>query len=409
MNFILIGSLIASKLFYLSIFAVGDFNFTLSDVCLIAFLARITLRFFTAKDIRDTYDSYIYDHLRRMLVFVSGAFILNVATTVAAGAMPLASILHFFKRWLSMVIIPFYFCRCVKNKEKTVWICISIMLLYALMNYRSIIEADAARYYAEGEFNPNILGALFGLIMIYVINSEYGVSVKIVVSLVSVFMIFACSTRGAVLSVGASIIICRFLSSKDGDAMAAMRKILFIGALLVLGVFLAARFIPTATERITQSFSGGITQTGSFISRMDSAKRIIAAIIYNPRLALFGTGFGTRNQALILTRYGYPLGTSDNMYIDMICWVGLFGVPFVFLYLRDLFMLSRDVNKLGYNSALAITIYMLCLGFTQSAIFEPTIGAIYYILLSFDMVRAMDKEEAGRSLSEETEAGDEGA
>ena len=409
MNFILIGSLIVSKLFYLSIFTIGDFNFTLSDVCLIALLARIILRFFTAKDIRDTYDSYIYDHLRRMLVFVSGSFILNIATTVAAGAPPLASILHFFKRWMSMVIIPFYFCSCVKNKEKIVWICISIMLFYALINYQSIISANAERYYAEGEFNPNILGALFGLIMVYVINSEYGASVKIVVSIVSVFMIFACSTRGAVLSVGVSIIVYRILSSKDGDAMAAMRRVLFIGALLVLGVFLAARFIPTATERITKSFSGGITQTGSFIARMDAAKKTIAAFIYNPRLALFGTGFGTRNQGLILARYGYQLGTSDNMYIDMICWVGVVGVPFVFFYLRDLFMLSRDVNKLGYNSALAITIYMLCLGFTQSAIFEPTVGAIYYILLSFDMIRAMDKEEAGRNLSEETEAGDEGA
>lgn len=409
MNFILVGSLVVSKLFYLSIFAIGDFNFTLSDVCLIAFLARITLRFFTAKDIRDTYDSYIYDYLRRMLIFVSGAFILNVATTVAAGAMPLASILHFFKRWMSMIVIPFYFCSCVKNKEKIVWICMAVMMFYALMNYQSIISANAERYYAEGEFNPNILGALFGLIMVYVINSEYGTSVKIVVSLVSVFMIFACSTRGAVLAVGASIIIYRFLSSKDGDVVAAVRKVLFIGVPLVLGVFLAARFIPTATERIFASFSGGITQTVSFTSRMDSAKKTIAALIYNPRLALFGTGFGTRNQALVLARHGYQITTSDNMYIDMLCWVGAVGIPFVFFYLRDLFMLSRDVDKLGYNSALAITIYMLCLGFTQSAIFEPTIGAIYYILLSFDMVRAMDKEEAERSLSDETEAGDESA
>ena len=409
MNFILIGTLIVSKLFYYSLFKLGDFNFTLSDACLIAFLACIVLKFFTSEDLRDTYDSYIYDYLRRMLIFAAGAFILNVASTMAAGGIPLASVLHIFKRWLSMVIIPFYFCYCVKSREKVVVLCIAVMAFYAVLNYSSIIAANAERYYAEDEFNPNVLGALFGLIMIYVINAKYDFVIKISVSLLSIFMIFACATRGAVLSVAATVILLRVFASEKKDALRKFRRILLLVALGALGIYISSKVIPAASERILASFRGGITNTGSFISRMDSGKKIIAAFIYNPRLALFGTGFGSRNQALILARYGYQITTSDNMYIDMLCWVGVIGLPFVFFYLKDLCKLSNDVSKMGYVSALAITIYMFCLGFTQSAIFEPTVGAIYYILLSYDMIRAMDKEEAGRIAAAQEEAGDKGA
>lgn len=411
MSTLLVGSLIISKLFYLSIFKVGDFNFTLSDACLIAFLVSVFVRMLMMKDIRDIYESSFYDYLRRMLVFATGAFVLNIATTVAAGAMPLASILHVFKRWLSMMAIPFFFAVCVKKKERIVWLCIAAMMFYALFNYRSIIEANAERYYAEGEFNPNILGALFGLIMIYVINSKYGLFTKISVSIISVFMIFACSTRGAVLAVAAALFSFRFLTSEEGNMLEKLRKSLLYLFLAVFGIFLAAKFIPAATERILSSFTGGgITQTDSFISRLDSSKKVIAACIYNPRLMLFGTGFGSRNQALVLARYGYKITTSDNMYLDMFCWVGLAGAPFVFFYLKDLFMLSYDTSNQGYASAFAITIYMFFLGFTQSAIFEPTVGAIYYILLSCDMICAMDKDEAQRRLEEaDEEAGDEDA
>ena len=96
MSIILVGILIVSKMFYVSLFQLGDFNFTLSDACLMAFLASILLRFFSAKDLRDTYDSYLYDYLRRMLIFVVGAFILNIATTMVAGGAPLRSILNMF-------------------------------------------------------------------------------------------------------------------------------------------------------------------------------------------------------------------------------------------------------------------------------------------------------------------------
>ena len=409
MSFILIGILMVSKMFYLSIFKLGDFNFTLSDACLIAFLASILVRFFTADDLRDTYDSYIYDYLRRMLIFVVGAFILNIATTMAAGAVPIVSILNIFKKWLSLIIIPFYFAYCVKAKERIVWLCIAVIVFYALMNYGGIVAENAERYYAEDEFNPNVLGSIFGLIMIYMINSKYNNAVKIAISLVSIFMIFACSTRGAVLSVAATMVVDRFFVSEKGDAIKNIRKILFYAVLAIVGLFVASRLVPAATERIAASFRGGITQTSSFLSRMDSTKKIIGAFISFPRLALFGTGFGTFNEALVLSRYGYAITTSDNMYVDLICWIGIVGIPFAFFYFKDLFRLSCDINKKGYKSALMITIYMLLLGLTQGSILDPTVGGVYYVLLSYEMIRAMDKEEAERVGAEQKETGDEGA
>ena len=390
-------------MFYVSLFQLGDFNFTLSDACLMAFLASILLRFFSAKDLRDTYDSYIYDYLRRMLIFVVGAFILNIATTMVAGGTPLRSILNMFKQWLSMIIIPFYFCYCVKGRDKIVLLCMVVIIFYALMNYGGIIAENSERYYAENEFNPNVLGSIFGLAMIYVINSKYNGGVKIAVSLVSLFMIFACSTRGAVLSVAATMVADRLFHSEKGDALKNMRKILFYAILAVVGLFVASKLVPAATERITASFTGGITQTNSFLSRMDSAKKIAGAFISVPRLAIFGTGFGNFNETMVLSRYGYAITTSDNMYIDLLCWIGLIGTPLLFFYLRDLFRLSCDIKNQGYKSAFMITIYVLFLGFTQGSIFDPTVGGIYYILLSYDMIRAMDREEAARSLGEQKE------
>ena len=411
MNVLLIGGLIISKLFYISLFEIAGFNFTLSDLCLALCLAHMIIRFFVAKDLRDLYESDIYDHLRRMLIFAVGAFLLNVATTMAAGSSPIYSILDMVKRWQSMVIIPFYFCTCVKQNKRLLWVCIIVMIIYAIMNSRSIISLNAERFgYEEGGFNPNILGALFGLIMVYTINSKYSNSIKISVSMISVFMIFACSTRGAVLAVGATFVILRFLTSDKSDALAKIGKALMYVLLAVVGLYLLSKLIPAATERLVESFSGGITKTNSFVSRTKTAKLTIAALIYNPRLLLFGTGFGTYNQSYVLARYGYQITTSDNMYIDMICWVGLVGLPFVFFYLKDLYMMSYAINKRGLPTALAITIYMLCLGFTQSAIFEPTVGAIYYILFGIELIKAIDDEAEERvRLSEAAENGDENA
>ncbi|HAL63705.1 MAG TPA: hypothetical protein DCO93_04585 [Clostridiales bacterium] len=228
--------------------------------------------------------------------------------------------------------------------------------------------------------------------------------------MISVFMIFACSTRGAVLAVGATFVILRFLTSDKSDALAKIGKALMYVLLAVVGLYLLSKLIPAATERLVESFSGGITKTNSFVSRTKTAKLTIAALIYNPRLLLFGTGFGTYNQSHVLARYGYQITTSDNMYIDMICWEGLVGLPFVFFYLKDLYMMSYAINKRGLPTALAITIYMLCLGFTQSAIFEPTVGAIYYILFGIELIKAIDDEAEERvRLSEAAENGDKNA
>ena len=118
MNKMLVGTLILSKIFYIRLFSMGGFNFTLSDVCFVLFLARIAIRFFTSKEIRDVYSSDLYYYLRRMLIFAVAALMLNIGTTMAAGGMLSASVLHIFKRWLSMMVYHSIFAVASKVKSE---------------------------------------------------------------------------------------------------------------------------------------------------------------------------------------------------------------------------------------------------------------------------------------------------
>ncbi len=389
MSVVLIALLIASKLYYFNIFSLGVYNFTLSDMCLAICLFQL---FFKngKKSIRDKDTAGVIKGI--ILISVAGA-LLNCFSSFAIGSSLTSTVMNLIKRWLSMLIIPIYIYRFVppeKRKKTTNWV-LTVIIIYTLTNLRGIISSDAVRYTAEGTVNPNIIAGVFGVLLIYMINSEYKPSFKIPMILISAFMVLACSSRGGVLALAITMLF-MLLFMSDSTIIKKFQILLVAIAIIAVGLALGKKFLPQATERIIDSFVGGIDKTASYQSRMGTFWELMGMMFENPKLLFLGTGFGNGNLQLITARYGNRISTADNMYADLFVWCGLIGAPFIIAGIVKTLKLGAKALKVIPNSMVLITIYILALGFTQDALFEPTVGCLYYTILGLEIVRYVDSE-----------------
>lgn len=388
MGVFLVILLVISKLYYVNIFSLGVYNFTLSDVCLIIFLIQII---FPTKKMyhRDSNKLII---IKQLIFITIGITLLNCITTLLIGSSLLSSIMNIIKRWLSMLIIPMYIYKYIQPNKRTKLSTgiILVICAYTLLNLREIILSGATRYTAEGTANPNIIAGLFGILLIYSLNAEYKTSVKTVTTLLFTFMIFACSSRGAVLALIITFGYYIFLSNIRLD-----RKIKMVLACVIIagvGLVLGKLLLPAATDRLVGSFVGGFSQTESYQARMGTLGKLISMMLRNVELLFIGTGFGNGNLQLIAGKYGQLITTADNMYGDLLAWCGLLGLPLIVLYFIKLLKLCEKPSKTNPNSMLFLTVFMLTLGFTQDSLFEPTVGCLYYILWGLELVRSVDSK-----------------
>ncbi len=386
MSVFLVILLVISKLYYVSIFSLAGYNFTLSDICLVLFIVQLILPI-GKKYPRDRSVDII---LRKIIIISTAIALLNCVSSVMIGAAVTSSVMNIIKRWISMLVIPLYIYRCVapnKREKITFWIIASICI-YTLLNIRTILSADAVRYTAEGTANPNVIAGLFGLLFIFAINAEYKFYIKAGIMMVSAVMMVACSSRGGILALFLTLFY--YLCVSNIKINKKIGVMVGCAVIIVGGLILGTIFLPAATERLVVSFTEGFSEVESYQSRMGTLGEIVKMMFSNPELLFFGTGYGNGNLQRIAARYGYILTTADNMYGNLFAWCGLLGLPFIVMYFVKLIKLGKVSHKTKTNAITLITVFMLTLGFTQDAIFEPTVGCLYHILLGLEIIKCVD-------------------
>ena len=387
MSSFLIILLFASKLFYVNIFAVGDFNFTLSDMCLVICLWQL---WFTKQRSLQR-DSGVLLGLRSMVVMALVAALLNCISTIVMGTQIIGSIMNLIKRWLSLLIIPSYIYRCVtlpQRKKIIAWIMV-IVVLYTIINFKNITSSESERFTADGTANPNVVAGLFGVLLIHLIHSEYKRPVKIGLTVLSCLMILACSSRGGILAVAMGF---TYWLWTNKNLIVEQKVRIVVGVVLLVAMCLPVGnwLFPAATQRIIDSFTGGLRNTTSYQMRMTTFWDMIEVMLSDVQLLFFGTGFGNGNLQLEMARHYLFMTTADNMFGNLFGWCGLLGLPWLVMYFRHLWNMGKMVERAGFPALFLLTMYMVALGFSQDAMFEPTVGCLYFIFTGLELIQYAD-------------------
>lgn len=383
--------LIFSKFFYLSIFSLGGYNFTLSDLCLILMVLLIANK---TSSIKKPYKYIFIISFMLIPVFSIGSLIQG--TSVSSG------ILIFIKRWLSLLIIPIFINLKVRPKDTPIVI-YSILfttVLYAIINWSSLVQSVEITRFNEG-FNPNILGIVMAMNLIIILSTkELNIFFvyKTVFIIVSFIILLAVSSRGAIFT----LIPVLFLLLIYANKRITPKKILismFLGifcTLLMPQIFdIIQNHFSYSYTRLSDTLMGGVLNDRSASSRISTLLLMLQIVFGNLSLLLFGTGFGNSNMLIAFSNYGFIIATGDNMYINLLAWTGIFGI---IGFISIILILSKNIYKSNNNpyrlTVFLLTAYILLAGATTDTLIEPTVGTLYFTIIGlFECANKINKEK----------------
>lgn len=195
--------------------------------------------------------------------------------------------------------------------------------------------------------DPNYFGlfqgtAIVACLALIAMRRDRGLRALLVAVLVVLLIAFAITfSRGALVALGAGVLVLAFLRSRR-SAIAALAALAVL-ALVVYPVFVEWRLAADVGRASAQAYAG--------LERSDASR--IAAALAGPQLFLtspvFGVGFG--QYPLLSGRFtGYPI-ESHNWYMNVLAEQGLVGVllwlPMLATIAATLRRLPRDPRSLG--------------------------------------------------------------
>lgn len=387
MSTFLIILLVISKFFYVSLFSVGSFNFTLSDVCLVLCLFQIV----TSPSNTFKRDESVLAALRSMVILACAVAALNCFSTLVMDTSMVSTVMNLIKRWLSMLIIPIYLYRCVASDQRRkiiVWIMV-VVVVYAILNFGNITSGDTERFMGDGSANPNVLAGVFGMLLMHLIYGEYKRWIKIALMVLSALLMLACASRGGILAV---LLAFGYWLWTNKELNLSQKGRIVLGSIVLVAVCLPIgnQLFPAATQRIIDSFTGGLQETSSYQMRTATFGDLMKIMLGDALLLFFGSGFGNGNLTLTMARQGTVIATADNMFANLFGWCGAVAVPFLLIYFLRVWKMGEQAKKIASPALALLTVYMFALGFSQDAMFEPTVGCLYFVFFGLELIYYAD-------------------
>jgi len=373
---------IVSKFFYLSLFQIQGFNFTLSDLSILIMLLNTMMINKNKRiiKIRKFYYSILFLSLFILVITSIGSLIQS--TSITNG------VLMFIKRWLAVIFIPVYIAENLDKRDiKNIIYTLSFLtLIFFLVNFESILLSLNTGRFSE-EMNPNVLGMFISILVIFIISYNFKINLvtKGLIILIGISLIFATSSRGALfalLIILLLIIINRLFNFNYLKIVYLSFGTIIITIFSPYLFFIIKSIFPFSVNRIINTLDNNIIYDSSAAARINTHEEIIKLLFNDFFLLIFGSGFGNYNMLLTSYSYGLIIETADNQFFNLWFWTGTIGL-FVFMTIFGilLFRIYKFKNNPLRTTMFLITIYMFLAGISQDTFTEPTINSIYILIL----------------------------
>ncbi|MCH8847846.1 MAG: hypothetical protein IIC32_02590 [Chloroflexi bacterium] len=182
-------------------------------------------------------------------------------------------------------------------------------------------------------------------------------------------IIITTGSRGGIVAFGASLTLYSLLSHRDlfRSLMAIFKRLLALGAILVLGLFIAQRLIPEHLSNLVSRFRLAEGASALVSNRIEVWDAALSVWLETDLSTLLGAG----PSAFALVGTG-----AHNSYLEA---AALHGVVFVLISLFVLFLWNRSLVRRGHTVILALTIPLLIYGATDSFLFTG-MRQLWYLL-----------------------------
>ncbi|MBS3198664.1 hypothetical protein J0J70_12185 [Turicibacter bilis] len=393
-SFLILFVFIYSKFFYISIFNLGGFNFTLSDLSIGVMYISIA------------FDKRLFNKdNKKILLFYNSIFLLSLLMlfTSSLGALlinnnVLNGIMTFLKMWMLSIYIPlFIYLKFNKKDIKYFIYMIMILSILFIFDYSKVLQqenfSENMRFYGEHS-NPNGWGAYFSCIIIMLIHIKQKSLtfkiLKIITFLICLIFIMYAGSRTAMFSI-LIVLFLILLNTKLSLDYLKLIKYLFISICVIACIPFAIKFIeiafPHTYFRLERALvDQGILGDESVVTRFQSQIFFLTAISNYPENVIFGVGIGGSNLTRLSSLNFGTFQTSDNQYTEIFLWSGLIGF---LIFSCILFKIYTRINmKIKQNipitnAAKYVFIYMFLCGFTMYGFTESMISSNLFILLGF--------------------------
>lgn len=248
-----------------------------------------------------------------------------------------------------------------------------IMLIFSEYKY--------GRFILGGKIDedPNYLCGFFlagVIIILQKMLSKESRKIDIAEFLLYLFLILQTGSRGGLLAVGASVVVCIFFNRKGTNAE-LLKKIGYIVGIL-LAVIIALNFLPD-TLKNRFNYMEAIETGGT--GRFDIWTRGLEIFADSTlRRQMFGIGTGTITEVLLMTFYGTTAGYAmHNIYLETLVELGVVGfLCYLNWIMKYMVSAYRDRDKFAF----AVIIGMMVLAISTSLhTFKPYFNIMLMIVV----------------------------